>query len=403
MAVIGINPVRRREKKDALDKIAQGLSIANNVLGIGLAVPKFLQDTAADKEASALKQAEGERSQAELALKVGKETRGATAKDIEGAVRQPDGVLTGGSFADRVIQVPGFGARVPVTGGVDRGAQLRIDRLERQEGPPNPEQIQFLSRLDPGAAVGAEKLTFGEVESRIKSLQRKLEKPIEREKFTEAQLKINEGTKKALDKGNELFESANRVLNLIDDEDVAQVVGGTSGFIANIAASDILDKITLGQAKRTLEPKQLQFVRELGLHFQKFRKETTGAAASYTELAYLRPLQPSATDTRDQLIRSFQITKDAIRVARSKRLAEEALARPEDLRDDFLSRQRFNDLQEFNLTKQIIESGGRGEVRDLIEQRNPDVNQVLDRSGIQQGGVDLSSASDEDLFRLISQ
>lgn len=44
MALVGINPVRGRNKPSKLEKIAQGVSIASNVLGTALAVPRFLQD-----------------------------------------------------------------------------------------------------------------------------------------------------------------------------------------------------------------------------------------------------------------------------------------------------------------------------------------------------------------------
>ncbi len=44
MPLIGINPTRQREARpDTLTRIAQGLDIAKNVLGITLAVPEFLQ------------------------------------------------------------------------------------------------------------------------------------------------------------------------------------------------------------------------------------------------------------------------------------------------------------------------------------------------------------------------
>lgn len=44
MAVIGINPVNPKQEKSALEKIAMGLDIANGLLGVTLAVPKFLQE-----------------------------------------------------------------------------------------------------------------------------------------------------------------------------------------------------------------------------------------------------------------------------------------------------------------------------------------------------------------------
>lgn len=49
MPLIGINSVSPRQKKDTMDKIAQGLNIANSVLGVALAVPEYLQKREAGK------------------------------------------------------------------------------------------------------------------------------------------------------------------------------------------------------------------------------------------------------------------------------------------------------------------------------------------------------------------
>ena len=43
MALIGINPVRRPEEKDLLDKIIQGVGIARGVLGLATEIPDYLQ------------------------------------------------------------------------------------------------------------------------------------------------------------------------------------------------------------------------------------------------------------------------------------------------------------------------------------------------------------------------
>lgn len=66
MAIIGINSVSAPQKKDTLDKIAQGLNIANGVLGVAMAVPEYLQKREAGKQNIAQSQSAIEKNRVEI-------------------------------------------------------------------------------------------------------------------------------------------------------------------------------------------------------------------------------------------------------------------------------------------------------------------------------------------------
>lgn len=57
MGLIGINQVSVQQKKSGLDKIAQGLDIANGVLGVALKVPEYLQNKKTNQLAQAASKA----------------------------------------------------------------------------------------------------------------------------------------------------------------------------------------------------------------------------------------------------------------------------------------------------------------------------------------------------------
>mgnify|MGYP006921299073 CR=1 FL=1 len=122
MALIGINQVQRREKKDTLDKIAQGLSIANSLLGVAVAVPDYLQ-----------KRKTGKLAQAESLTKIAQETEVAQPND-------PD------SF-----EVPGMGRRKAVPSLQQQIQQTTL--AEKQAGAqiPGDDEYGAFIKVSPGS------------------------------------------------------------------------------------------------------------------------------------------------------------------------------------------------------------------------------------------------------------
>lgn len=74
MALIGINSPNQKPKVTAIDKVAQGLGIANSVLGVSLAVPKYLQERATSQATIAAEQSRQANNNTDTALKIGQDT-----------------------------------------------------------------------------------------------------------------------------------------------------------------------------------------------------------------------------------------------------------------------------------------------------------------------------------------
>lgn len=137
MAIIGINSVQRREKKDVLDKISQGLNIANSLLGVSLAVPEYLQK----RDANKLNAAE---SQVNIAQKTD------TAQEGE----------------QDSLFVPGLGFRKPKE-VVDYDQQIKAAKvMDLQPLNTNPELFKQVQRDAPDIA-GISGVTIGDARDAI--------------------------------------------------------------------------------------------------------------------------------------------------------------------------------------------------------------------------------------------
>lgn len=101
MALVGINPTRPREKKDTLDKIAQGVDIAATVLGAGMAIPKFLQDRKEFKQLSDIRTQQLEQEKIKTDVDTAKSFRPASKEEVSGglAMRIPGSRV----FADQNV------------------------------------------------------------------------------------------------------------------------------------------------------------------------------------------------------------------------------------------------------------------------------------------------------------
>lgn len=82
MGVIGINSVNAPQKKDTMDKIAQGLNIANSVLGVSLAVPEYLQKRDLANSELNFRNSELQNNQLKTSIDVASKTRPATPDEV---------------------------------------------------------------------------------------------------------------------------------------------------------------------------------------------------------------------------------------------------------------------------------------------------------------------------------
>lgn len=273
MALIGINrPGQPREKASPLEKVAAVTGIIRDVLGTAVAIPQFLQEREATNQEMQLRKQRDQREQAEQALNVAEKTRAAGSQDIQGATREKDGVLTGGSFSDRVVQVPGFGARVP---------------LQEQVGPPKTRFGQFRQSVENALGSG---MVFVERGGRLEAVTpesvRDNERPLksfddvfqadenikreQREKGiviresvfeNETERKQRRDREDAID---DVVSNNRKAIGKIDDEIVAmlnaQDLINANSTISEFGLGRVLAKGVFGESGRLTDQDVLQFV-----------------------------------------------------------------------------------------------------------------------------------------------
>lgn len=122
MAIIGINQVQVREKKDVMDKIAQGLGIANSLLGVSLAVPEYLQKRETNKLAQ--------------------------AKDKIDIAQNSDVAKPGDS---NVISVPGMGDRIVKPSLQNQIQGMALQEKQNEAVVPGDDEYEAFIKVSPGS------------------------------------------------------------------------------------------------------------------------------------------------------------------------------------------------------------------------------------------------------------
>lgn len=241
MAIVSINPVRRDREPSTLEKIAQGLSIANSALNLGLSIPKFIQERK-------LAQAQEDRAQAQqkqeedkfglLKDKTKAEIIKTTRPGLEGAteanadtgevkVLEP----TGTTFS----QFPELGRREAVSerGLGDDLKMLQIFKLKNELGPPDENDVALFKKHVGGEPPRTRGETLRMVDSALKKPDSDFEKTFKRKQATSLNDRIDE-----LPTIRERTSNINRALSLLKKVETGPVSG--SKYIA--ALRRVFDK-----------------------------------------------------------------------------------------------------------------------------------------------------------------
>lgn len=131
MAILGINQVQVQNKKDAWDKVAQGIEIANGILGTALAIPKYMSD----RKTNNLIQAE-------------KKTEIAQNTELAQPGEQ-------GSF-----EVPGMGLRKAVPDLQKQIQQATLQEKQSDNQIPSDSEYSDLLTMSPSSSLESLKKTY---------------------------------------------------------------------------------------------------------------------------------------------------------------------------------------------------------------------------------------------------
>jgi len=195
MAIVGINPVQRPPaKKDTLDKIAAGLDIAQSILGIGLAIPKAIQDRRESRSKIQTDKDVAEGRKLEQAIGIATKTR----------------PITGSEVADPVLAKAGLAGRIARRPDIDPLKQAKIQDL----APVSqfPELQNALSGIDPSLAK-IPNLTVGQASRMLLDRAASASDPKAQLAAKLTSLSIKEKERKLEDRPKELSQATIRVLD----------------------------------------------------------------------------------------------------------------------------------------------------------------------------------------------
>lgn len=251
MAILGVSPVRPRQKKDTMDKVTQALGIAQGVLGTALAIPKFIEERRAGRAAE-------ERADRTFDITVGSKTT--PIDPSKGEVEDP--LLAKHGISGRVFKQPALkeptsafaseraAANRAFDAGlvfVNRGNQLLAiepqDLKEGEQAISTPDQWvlenQNIKRKQSGQRVDLSFLSFTEGQKRKDRIEREDE--------------VASVTKDFKRKVEDLDDEINKIAS-------APALLRSDSTIAEFGLGRVLAKGVFGESGRLTDQDVLQFI-----------------------------------------------------------------------------------------------------------------------------------------------